>query len=45
MSDTSRATDAYRALLAPSVKRREDLLSGEDVLPGLEIVVGAIFED
>jgi len=41
----ARTVTTYRALLAPSVKRREDLLSGEDVLPGLEIVVGAIFED
>jgi Uma2 family endonuclease len=41
----TRSVTTYRNLLAPRMKREQDALSGEDVLPGFEIAVGAIFED
>ena len=40
-----RTVTTYRTLLAPNVKKGQDLLSGEDVLPGFEIAAAAIFED
>lgn len=41
----SRSVTTYRSLLAPRVRKERDALSGEDVLPGFEIVVASIFED
>jgi Uma2 family endonuclease len=40
----TRTVTTYRTLLAPKLKRGDAALSGEDVLPGFEIAVGAIFE-
>ena len=39
-----RTVTTYRALLAPQVFLVDDELDGEDVLPGLRIEVGSIFE-
>ena len=39
-----RGVTTYRALLAPRVAGAADELDGEDILPGLRIQVGPIFE-
>lgn len=41
----SRTVTTYRTLLAPELRKGQDVLSGEDVIPGFEIAVAAIFED
>jgi Uma2 family endonuclease len=39
-----RSVTTYRGLLAPQVLLVDDELDGGDVLPGLRIAVGSIFE-